>query len=136
MQDETTYEGLFNKYNKFLKKYYPEFLINYALKEEEMDKATLQTCVDYGYTVGSPDFLVFNKHRQYSGLAVNIISPGGKLSETKIIYTDRLRRNGWYVINSGEFEELLYQTFQYAKGLSILCSCKKHYIDDRDADSD
>ena len=71
-----------------------------------------------GYKKGTPDLLILNRHEHYRGMAIELKTPtgGGNLSKHQKLFLKQLRKNGFFVLVSNDYDEVIWQVERYALG--------------------
>ena len=71
-----------------------------------------------GYRKGCPDLLILNRHEHYRGMAIELKTPtgGGNLSKHQKAFLKQLRKNGFFVLVSNDYDFIVWQIERYALG--------------------
>ena len=77
-----------------------------------------------GYQKGSPDLIIQNLHKSYSGFAIEFKSPQGygNLSEYQNVMLQEYTNNGFKVLLSNDYDKILKEIIHYFDDIRILCS--------------
>ena len=115
----------------FLKKRYPHSLFTVTLGENQ---DTVYKRIDSfwkGYLRGSPDLIINNLHKRYSGLAIEMKSPKGNgvLSPDQCMMLQQYQNNGFKTLVSNDYDHIIEQLIEYFRDVRILCSyCPRRFI--------
>ena len=115
----------------FLKKRYPHSLFTVTLGENQ-DTAFKR--IDYfkkGYLRGSPDLIINNLHKHYTGFCIEFKSPKGNgvLSPDQSMMLRQYRNNGFKVLASNDYDLIITQIAEYFRDVRIKCSfCPRRLI--------
>lgn len=99
---------------KFLKKQYPEIVVQSNHLAGKSLKQTgrkfnpiLRNVAALNGTKGMPDIIIFKKVVVYSGLAIELKKPGGKLSPEEYRVIEKLTEEGFLAITCGGESETM-----------------------------
>ena len=115
----------------FLKKRHPHSLFTVTLGENQ---DTVHKRIDFfkkGYLRGSPDLIINNLHKCYSGLAIEMKSPKGNgvLSPDQSMMLPQYQNNGFKTLVSNDYDQIIEQIIEYFRDVRILCShCPRTFI--------
>ena len=115
----------------FLKKRYPHSLFAITLGENQDTVHKRIDSFKKGYLRGSPDLIINNLHKCYSGLAKEMKSPKGNgvLSPDQSMMLRQYQNNGFKTIVSNDYDQIIEQIIEYFKDVRILCSyCPRRFI--------
>ena len=117
----------------FLKKKYPHSLFTVTLGENQDTVHERINSLKKGYLRGSPDLIINNLHRHYSGFAVEFKSPKGKgngvLSPDQSMILLQYQNNGFNTLVSNDHDQILEQIIEYFRDVRIKCSyCPRRFI--------
>ena len=115
----------------FLKKRYPHSLFNVTLGENQDTVHKRIDSFKKGYLRGSPDFIINNLHKRYSGFAIEMKSPKGNgvLSPDQSMILRQYQSNGFKTLVSNDCDQIIEQTIEYFRDVRILCSyCPRRFI--------
>ena len=85
------------------------------------------------YLCGSPDLVINNLHKQYTGFAIEFKSPNGKgiLSDDQSKMLRQYQNNGFKTLVSNDYDYIIEQLIEYFRGvhtvqenLSVICQLK------------
>ena len=115
----------------FLKKRYPHSLFTVTLGENQ---DTVHKGIDSfkkGYLHGSPDLIINNLHKHYTGFCIEFKSPNGRgvLSPDQSIMLQQYQSNGFKTLVSNDYDHIIEQIIEYFRDVRILCShCPRRFI--------
>ena len=77
-----------------------------------------------GYLLGSPDLIINNLHKCYSGFAIKFKSPKGNgiLSPDQSMILLQYQNNGFKTLVSNDYDHIIEQVIEYFRDVRILCS--------------
>ena len=84
-----------------------------------------------GYLRGSPDLIINNLHKRYSGSSIEMKSPKGNgvLSPDQSMMLRQYQNNGFKTLLSNDYDQIIEQIIEYFRDVRILCShCPKRFI--------
>ena len=104
----------------FLKKRYPHSLFNVTLGENQDTVHKRIDSFKKGYLRGSPDLIINNLHKHYSGFAIEMESPKGNgvLSPDQSMILQQYQNNGFKTLVSNDYDQII----EYFRDVRILCS--------------
>ena len=115
----------------FLKKRYPHSLFTVTLGENQ-DTIHKRICsFKKGYLRGSPDLIINNLHKRYSGFAIEMKSPKGNgvMSSDQSMMLQQYQNNGFKTLVSNDYQQIIEQIIEYFRDVRILCSnCPRRFI--------
>ena len=111
--------NLHTKVVSFLKKRYHHSIFSASLGENQ---DTVNKRIDShrkGYLKGSPDFIVHNLHKKYTGLAIDFKSLNGKgiLSYDQSKMLQQYQNNGFKTLVSNDYDYIIEQLIEYFREL-------------------
>ena len=116
----------------FLKKIYPHSLFTVTLGENQDTVHKRIDSFKKGYLRGSPDLIINNLHKHYTGFCVEFKSPKGNgvLSpDQSIMILQQYQNNGFKILVSNDYDQIIEQIIEYFRDVRILCShCPKRFI--------
>ena len=115
---------LHTKVVDFIRKYHPEAIIVAGLGENQVtDKMRIESW-QKGYQRGQCDILLLNKHKKYTGFALELKSPTGwgVLSQDQQKFLERLREAGYLTLVSNEYDEIIVKVGEYFKDIRVYCT--------------
>ena len=115
---------LHTKVIQFIRKYHSEALLAPGLGENQVTEKMRIESYQKGYTRGQPDILILNKHKRYTGFALELKSPTGwgVLSPDQQKYLERLREAGYLTLVSNEYDEIVVKIGEYFRDIRIYCT--------------
>ena len=115
----------------FLKKRYPHSLFTVTLGENQDTVYKRIDSFKRGYLRGSPDLVINNLHKRYSGFAIEMKSPKGNgvLSPDQSMMLQQYQSNGFKTLVSNDYDHIIEQPIEYFRDVRILCSyCQRRLI--------
>ena len=115
----------------FLKKRYPHSLFTITLGENQCTSIKRIESHRKGYLCGSPDLIINNLRKHYTGVCIEFKSPKGNgvLSPDQSIMLRQYQNNGFKTLVSNDYEHIIEQIIEYFRDVRILCShCPKRFI--------
>ena len=121
---------LHKKVVNFIRNNYPKALFTATLGENQISSNMRLRSYNLGYQKGSPDLIIQNLHKVYSGFAIEFKSPigYGELSEHQNVMLQEYTNNGFKVLLSNDYDEILKEIIHYFDGVRIKCShCSRKF---------
>ena len=115
----------------FLKKRYPHSLFTVTLGENQDTVYKRINSFKKGYLHGSPDLIINNLHKHYTGFCIEFKSPNGRgvLSPDQSIMLQQYQSNGFKTLVSNYYDQIMEQIIEYFRDVRILCSyCPRRFI--------
>ena len=115
----------------FLKKWFPHSLFIATLGENQCTSAMRIDSYKKGYLRGSPDLIINNLHKRYTGFAIKFKSPKGNgvLSPDQSMMLRQYRNNGFKTLVSNDYDLIIEQLIEYFRYVRIMCSyCPRRFI--------
>ena len=115
----------------FLKKRYPHSLFTDNLGENQDTVYKRIDSFKKGYLRGSPDLIINNLHKRYSGFVIEMKSPKGNgvLSPDQSMMLRQYRNNGFKTLVSIDYDFIIEQLIKYFRDVRIMCSyCPRRFI--------
>ena len=115
----------------FLKKRYPHSLFTVTLGENQDTVHKRIDSFKKGYLRGSPDLIINNLHKHYTGFAIEFKSPKGNgvLSPDQSMILLRYQNNGFKILVSNDYDQIIEQIIEYFRDVRLLCSyCPRRFI--------
>ena len=115
----------------FLKKRYPHSLFTVNLGENQNTSIKRIESHRKGYLRGSPDLIINNLHKHYTGFAIEFKSPQGNgvLSPDQSMMLPQYQNNGFKTLVSNDYDHIIEQLIEDFRDVRILCSyCPRRYI--------
>ena len=99
----------------FLKKRYPHSLFTVTLGENQDSPYKRIDSYKTGYLCGSPDLIINNLHKHYTGFAIEFKSPKGNgvLSEDQSKMMRQYHLNGFKTLVSNDYDHIIEQLIEY-----------------------
>ena len=121
---------LHKKVVNFIRNHYPKALLNATLGENQINSDMRLRSYNLGYQKGSPDLIIQNLHNVYSGFAIEFKSPigYGELSEHQNVMLQEYTNNGFKVLVSNDYDEIIKEIIHYFDGVRIKCNhCSRKF---------
>ena len=115
----------------FLKKRYPHSLFTVTLGENQGTVHKRIDCFKKGYIRGSPDLIINNLHKHYTGFCIEFKSPKGNgvLSPDQSMILLWYQSNGFKILVSNDHDQIIEQIIEYFRDVRLLCShCLRRFI--------
>ena len=122
---------LHTKAVSFLKKRYPHSLLVASLDENQDSPYKRIDSYKKGYLRGSPDLIVLNLHKHYTGLAIEFKNPNGKgvLSPDQSMMLRQYENNGFKTLVSNDYVHKIEQIIEYFRDVRIKCAyCPRRFF--------
>ena len=109
----------------FLKKRFPHSLFTATLGENQCTSKMRINSYKKGYLRGSPDLIINNLHKHYTGFAIEFKRPKGNgvLSPDQSMMLRQYENNGFKTLVSNDYDHIIEQIIEYFRDVRILCSC-------------
>ena len=115
----------------FLKKRYPHSLFTVTLGENQDTVYKRIDSFKKGYLRGSPDLIINNLHKRYTGFCMEFKSPKGSgfLSHDQSMMLRQYQSNGFKVIASNDYDRIVEELLVYFRDVRVKCSfCPRRFI--------
>ena len=115
----------------FLKKRYPHSLFTVTLGENQDTSFKRIDSFKKGYLRGSPDLIINNLHKHYTGFCIEFKSPKGNgiLSPDQSMMLQQYQSNGFKTLVSNDYDQIVEQLIEYFKDVRIKClHCSRKFI--------
>ena len=115
----------------FLKKRYPHSIFTVTLGENQDTAFKRIDSFKKGYLRGSPDLIINNLHKRYTGFCIEFKSPKGNgiLSPDQSMMLRQYQNNGFKTLVSNDYDQIIEQIIEYFRDVRILCShCLRRFI--------
>ena len=115
----------------FLKKRYPHSLFTVTLGENQDTVHKRIDSFKKGYLHGSPDLIINNLHKHYTGFCIEFKSPKGNgiLSPDQSMILLQYQNNGFKTLVSNDYDQIIEQIIEYFRDVRIKCSyCPRRFI--------
>ena len=124
---------------KFLKQKYPESLYTAPCGELLNTRENRMKYCNKGYVAGSPDLMILNKNKDYTGLIFELKTPKammGVLSPAQKDVLAKQKRNGYKVIVSNDYSECIVAIIEYFQGVQYGCEfCSRMFKTGKSSDT-
>ena len=117
--------------SRFLKKRFPHSLFTATLGENQCTSAMRIDSYRKGYLHGSPNLIINNLHKHYTGFAIEFKNPNGKgiLSPDQSKMLRQYQSKGFKTLVSNDYDHIIAQLIEYFRDVRILCShCPRRFI--------
>ena len=115
----------------FLKKRYSHSLFTVTSGENQDTVFKRIDSFKKGYLRGSPDLIINNLHKHYTGFCIEFKSPKGNgiLSPDQSMILLQHQNNGFKTLVSNDYDHIIEQVIEYFKDVRIKCSyCPRRFI--------
>ena len=115
----------------FHKKRYPHSLFTVTLGENQDTVHRRIDSFKKGYLRGSPDLIINNLHKHYTGFCIEFKSPKGNgvLSPDQSMILLQYQNNGFKTVVSNDYDHIIEQVIEYFRDVRIRCSyCPRRFI--------
>ena len=115
----------------FLKKRYPHSLFTVTFGENQDTAHKRINSFKKGYLPGSPDLIINNLHKHYTGFCIKFKSPNGNgvLSPDQSMMLGQYQNNGFKTLVSNDYDLIIEQIIEYFRDVRILCSyCPRRFV--------
>ena len=115
----------------FLKKRYPHSLFTVTLGENQDTAFKRIDSFKKGYLRGSPDLIINNLHKHYTGFCIEFKSPKGNgiLSPDQSMILLQYQNNGFKTLVSNDYDHIIEQVIEYFRDVRVKCSfCQRRFI--------
>ena len=115
INDEKT---LHYKVVDYIRKYIKEPILIPGLGEHQINSSLTTDSYLKGYQGGQPDIILLNYHTKYRGLAIELKTPTGRgiISKNQENYLKQLGHNGFFVLISSDYDEIITQIVKSSLG--------------------
>ena len=83
-----------------------------------------------GYQKGTADISILNRHYKYEGFVIELKTPNGtgRLDDKQVEHLRDMEINGYKVLISNDYSDIILQISDYMEGVRIVCpQCKKRH---------
>ena len=115
----------------FLKKRYSHSLFTVTLGENQDTVYKRIDSFKKGYLRGSPDLIINNLHKHYTGFCIEFKNPNGKgnLSPDQSMMLLQYQNKGFKTLVSNDYDHIIEQLIEYFRDVRIVCSyCPRRFI--------
>ena len=115
----------------FIKKRYPHSLFTVTLGENQDTVHKRIDSFKKGYLRGSPDLIINNLHKHYTGFCIEFKNPKGNgvLSPDQSMMLRQYQNNGFKTLVSNDYDQIIEQIIEYFRDVRLLCShCPRRFI--------
>ena len=122
---------LHTKVVSFMKRRFPNIIFTATLGENQDTSKKRIESYNKGYLRGSPDLIVNNLHKHYTGFAIEFKNPNGKgiLSYDQSKMLRQYQNNGFKTLISNDYDYIIEQLIEYFRDVRIKCLyCPRKFI--------
>ena len=115
----------------FIKKRYPHSLFTVTLGENQDTVHKRIDSFKKGYLRGSPDLIINNLHKHYTGFCIEFKNPKGNgvLSSDQSMMLRQYQNNGFKTLVSNDYDQIIEQIIEYFRDVRLLYShCPRRFI--------
>ena len=115
----------------FLKKRFPHSIFVAALGENQDTSMKRIDSFNKGYMKGTPDLIINNLHKYYTGFAIEFKTPKGydSLSNEQSNILFHYQLNGFKTLVSNDYDHIIEQIIEYFRDVRMLCLyCPRRFI--------
>ena len=115
----------------FLKNRYPHSLFTVTLGENQDTVHKRIDSFKKGYLRGSPDLIINNLHKHYTGFCIEFKNPKGNgvLSPDQSMILLQYQNSGFKTLVSNDYDHIIEQIIEYFRNVRIKCShCPRRFI--------
>ena len=115
----------------FLRKRYPHSLFTVTSGENQDTVYKRIDSFKKGYLHGSPDLIINNLHKNYTGFCIEFKNPNGKgvLSPDQSMILLQYQNNGFKTLVSNDYDHIIEQLNEYFRDVRIKCLyCPRRFI--------
>ena len=111
----------------FLKKRYPHSIFIATLGENQDTRNKRIDSNTKGYLHGSPDLIINNLHKHYTGFAIEFKNPNGKgiLSYDQSKVLTQFQNNGFKTLVSHDYDYIIEQLIENFRDVRVTCSYRQ-----------
>jgi prophage antirepressor-like protein len=113
-----------SKVVQFIKKRYPTSIFTASLGELQDTPSKRISSFEMGYLKGSPDLIVHNLHKIYSGLVIEFKTPKGKgkVSAEQLKMLEMYEHNGFKTLLSNDYDLIVETILNYFQDVRLRCN--------------
>ena len=114
-----------------MQKRYPYSIFTATLGENQDTSKKRIESHRKGYLRGSPDLIINNLHKHYTGFAIEFKNPkgNGSLSDDQSRMLRQYQNNGFKTLVSNDYDYIIEQLIEYFRDIRIKCSyCSRKFI--------
>ena len=108
----------------FVRRFHPEANIVAGLGENQDSEEKRIKSWQMGYTRGQCDILLLNKHKKWTGMALELKSPActGEISLDQQKFLERLERAGYKALLSNDYDLIILEIREYFRDVRSFCT--------------
>ena len=121
---------LHTKVIAFLKKRYQHSLLVASFGESQDSPCKRIDSYKKGHLHGSPDLIVLNLHKNYSGFAIELKNPNGRrvLSHDQSEMLRQYENNSFKTLVSDDYDFIIEQLIEYFRDVRKCSYCSRRFI--------
>ena len=122
---------LHTKVVSFIKRRFPNSIFTATLGENQDTSRKRTESHNKGYLHGSPDLIINNLHKHYTGFATEFKNPKGNgvLSHDRSKMLQQYQNNGFKTLVSNDYDYIIEQLIKYFRDVREKCSyCPRKFI--------
>ena len=115
----------------FVRRFHPEANIVAGMGELQDSEEKRIKSWQMGYTRGQCDILLLNRHKKYTGLAIELKSPTGwgVVSPDQQKFLERLKGSGYKTLISNDYDDVIVQIGEYFREVQSFCEhCGRWFL--------
>ena len=115
----------------FLKKRFPHSIFVASLGENQDTSIKRIDSFNKGYVKGTPDLIINNLHKYYTGFAIEFKTPKGygTLSNEQSNILSHYQLNGFKTLVSNDYDRIVEELLVYFRDVRVRCSfCPRRFI--------
>jgi prophage antirepressor-like protein len=109
----------------FIKRWFENSLFVASLGENQDTNYKRIDSWKKGYLKGTPDLIINNLHKKYRGFAIEFKTPKGNgvISESQEKMLKQYKLNGYKILVSNDYDEIVQELIEYFRDVRTLCEC-------------
>ena len=114
----------------FIRKYYPEALLIAALGELQDSSEKRIDAWKRGFRAGTPDIIICNHHKDYSGYCIELKNPNGNgiVSRKQQEALSSYAKSNYKTLVTNNFEEAIVGIISYMSNTRVCCTyCRRKF---------
>ena len=115
---------LHKKVVNYIRNHHPKALLIASLGENQINNNMRLRSYNMGYQKGSPDLIIQNQHKTYSGFVIEFKTPKGncQLLDHQKVMLQEYKNNNFKVLVSNDYDEILEEIIHYFNELRDNCN--------------
>ena len=114
----------------FIKRRFPNSIFTATLGENQDTSKKRIESHNKSYLLGSPDLIINNLHKHYTGFSIEFKNPNGNgvLSHDQSKMLQQYQNNGFKTLVSNDYDYIIEQLIEYFRDVRIKCSyCSRKF---------